>query len=147
MNAAAAVCNLVLEFSPVKDAMLKAEALKHLAPLAGSMLSELRLNAVWALKNLVHECDDSARGGLTHELPWACMRSLLQDCEPAVQDQAVCLLMNLCKAEDTGIQQVSCWRSEHVGPVLAVMTMCFLCVEYVLQRVRSQGRTSCLCGS
>ncbi len=42
VHAAAAMCNLVLEFSGVKEALLASEAIRHLAPLASSMVSELR---------------------------------------------------------------------------------------------------------
>jgi hypothetical protein len=52
MAAAAAACNLLLEFSQTRTALIQAGVLPALAPLVTSMLPELQLHAVWALKNL-----------------------------------------------------------------------------------------------
>ncbi|KAL7276039.1 hypothetical protein RUND412_000983 [Rhizina undulata] len=55
----AAVCNLVLEFSPMKQKIVEAGVLEILCAHAKSDNSELRLNAVWALKHLVLEAEHS----------------------------------------------------------------------------------------
>jgi hypothetical protein len=51
-NAAMAVCNLVLEASPAREAVLAAGGIPALAALASSMFPVLRLNSCWALSNL-----------------------------------------------------------------------------------------------
>ncbi|KAL9125147.1 MAG: hypothetical protein Q9217_005604 [Psora testacea] len=51
--ATAVICNLVLEFSPMREALLEAGILKLLCDHAHSSNSNLRLNSMWALRNLV----------------------------------------------------------------------------------------------
>jgi hypothetical protein len=54
-NAAAAACNLALEFSPARDELVAAGGVAALAGLASSMLPGLRLNSCWALSNLAFQ--------------------------------------------------------------------------------------------
>jgi hypothetical protein len=73
-NAAAAACNLALEFSPARAAVVAAGGVAALAALASSMFPVLRLNSCWALSNLAFRSSadikrqvgwgGSARGGL-----------------------------------------------------------------------------------
>ncbi|KAI1364205.1 armadillo repeat protein [Xylaria arbuscula] len=51
--ATACVCNLVTEFSPMRESLIDAGVLKVLCEHAHSQNSALRLNALWALKHLV----------------------------------------------------------------------------------------------
>ncbi|KAI1428505.1 armadillo repeat protein [Xylaria sp. FL1777] len=51
--ATACICNLVTEFSPMRDPLVDAGVLKVLCEHAHSQNSALRLNALWALKHLV----------------------------------------------------------------------------------------------
>ncbi|KAI0914506.1 armadillo repeat protein [Ustulina deusta] len=51
--ATACVCNLVTDFSPMRDPLVDAGVLKVLCEHAHSQNSSLRLNALWALKHLV----------------------------------------------------------------------------------------------
>lgn len=60
VSAASAICNLVLDFRSIRQAVLQAGALKLLMPLAGSMVAELRACAVKALKNLTIKTEDAA---------------------------------------------------------------------------------------
>ncbi|KAI9674322.1 MAG: hypothetical protein M1829_003723 [Trizodia sp. TS-e1964] len=59
--ASAAVCNLVLEFSPMKDSFTEAGVMDILCNFARCHNSQLRLNAVWALKHLVFATDKDFR--------------------------------------------------------------------------------------
>ncbi|KAI0974855.1 armadillo repeat protein [Xylaria arbuscula] len=51
--ATACICNLVTEFSPMRESLVDAGVLKVLCEHAHSQNSGLRLNALWALKHLV----------------------------------------------------------------------------------------------
>lgn len=105
--AAGAACNLLLGFSTVRKALINAGALQALVPLTSSMLPELRQNAVWALKNLAHECSAEDLTALLAELPWSGFRVLLVgDDDARVQEQAVGLLQNLCRGGGPSISQV-----------------------------------------
>jgi hypothetical protein len=60
VSATSAICNLVLDFRSIRQAVLQAGALKLLVPLAGSMVPELRAAAVRALTHLTIKCEDAA---------------------------------------------------------------------------------------
>ncbi|KAL9614090.1 MAG: hypothetical protein Q9167_001375 [Letrouitia subvulpina] len=66
--ATAVVCNLVLEFSPMREAILEAGVLKILGEHAHSADLNLRLNAVWALKHLVMTASKSLKIACLEEL-------------------------------------------------------------------------------
>ncbi|KAI0531978.1 armadillo repeat protein [Xylaria digitata] len=51
--ATACICNLVTDFSPMRDPLVEAGVLKVLCEHAHSQNAALRLNALWALKHLV----------------------------------------------------------------------------------------------
>ena len=87
VSATAVICNLVLEFSPMREvslslvvaqslcrliksmqAILQADILKVLCEHAHSMIAELRLNSVWALKHLVLGAPNSLKIKCLEEL-------------------------------------------------------------------------------
>ncbi|GIL55341.1 hypothetical protein Vafri_10888 [Volvox africanus] len=103
-NAAAAVCNLVLDFSAVKSAVLSAGGLTRLVELTRSPATPLRHHATWALANMLYRADNSVRVQLMEALPWSRLRQLLFDSDPRVVEQALVILRNLCMA---GRQQVA----------------------------------------
>lgn len=82
---------------------MKAGVLAALKPLLSSMVPELRLHAVWALKNLAQECDSDVQGLLLCELTWQGFRELLvADDDVRVREQATGLLQNfLCKGGES----------------------------------------------
>ncbi|PUU84005.1 armadillo-type protein [Tuber borchii] len=57
----AAVCNLVLDFSPMRRPILEAGVLDVLCSHAKSENAALRLNALWALKHLVMEAETEVK--------------------------------------------------------------------------------------
>ncbi|KAI9796404.1 MAG: hypothetical protein M1833_006176 [Piccolia ochrophora] len=66
--ATAAVCNLVLDFSPMREAILGAGVLKVLCEHAHSTNARLRLEAVWALKHLVYDAGATVKVSCVEEL-------------------------------------------------------------------------------
>ncbi|MCJ1479672.1 hypothetical protein MMC13_008358 [Lambiella insularis] len=66
--ATAVVCNLVLEFSPMREAIIEAGILQVLCEHAHSLNAKLRLNSVWALKHLVHTAPNSLKMRCLEEL-------------------------------------------------------------------------------
>ncbi|KAI9893673.1 MAG: hypothetical protein M1814_005888 [Vezdaea aestivalis] len=61
VHATAAICNLVLEFSPTREPIVEGGALTTLCHHAHSLNPRLRLNALWALKNVVYLAQNSVR--------------------------------------------------------------------------------------
>ncbi len=87
-----------------------------------------RLNAVWALKNLTHDCGEAVHVALVQELSWSTFRSLLADSEAGVQEQAMALLQNLCKGGEGSIQKVCDQDSCSIMMTRAYsVTVCLAC--------------------
>jgi len=98
--ACAALCNVVLDFSPMKKFVLENDGVPRLVSLVHSMDSSLRLNAIWALKNIVFKAESYIKDQIIKELGWEQLYSLINDKELDIQEQAVSLLRNMaCKNE------------------------------------------------
>ncbi|KAI9819823.1 MAG: hypothetical protein M1832_003898 [Thelocarpon impressellum] len=77
--ATAAVCNLVLEFSPMREAIMRAGVLRILCEQAHSKNAKLRLNALWALKNLVCSAENDIKISCLEELDQSWLIQLICD--------------------------------------------------------------------
>ncbi|KAJ1536682.1 Armadillo repeat-containing protein 8 [Nowakowskiella sp. JEL0078] len=60
----------------------------------------LRLNAVWALKNMMYKADSEIKERVMMELGWDLLKTLLFDDEMLVQEQSVSLLRNLVSGKE-----------------------------------------------
>jgi hypothetical protein len=85
--ASAPLCNLALYFSPVQEQIVAAGGLAQLAALTSHNHElSLRLNAVWALKNLTAMPSAAAKAAVMTQLPYESLRALLDETtEPSVQ--------------------------------------------------------------
>ncbi|KZF20726.1 ARM repeat-containing protein [Xylona heveae TC161] len=68
ISATAVICNLVIEFSPMRETILDAGVLHILCQQAHSPSAKLRLNAVWALKHLVFSAPNDVKMSCVREL-------------------------------------------------------------------------------
>ncbi|KAL9248377.1 hypothetical protein vseg_021705 [Gypsophila vaccaria] len=93
--ALSAVVNVVVEFTSRKSTFLQHGGVKQLVHLSASMDSSIRLNAIWALKNLIFLADNHLKDGIVQELTPSTLSSLICDPEPSVQEQALCFTRNL----------------------------------------------------
>ncbi|KAI1657438.1 ARM repeat-containing protein [Daldinia decipiens] len=66
--AAALACNLVTDFSPMRESLVDAGIVKALCEHAHSHNATLRLNALWALKHLVHSASIDLKKRCVEEL-------------------------------------------------------------------------------
>ncbi|KAI1418158.1 ARM repeat-containing protein [Hypoxylon sp. FL1857] len=66
--AAEAACNLVMDISPMRESLVEAGILKTLCEHAHSHNAALRLNALWALKHLVHSASVDLKKRAVEEL-------------------------------------------------------------------------------
>ncbi|KAI4305103.1 hypothetical protein L6164_028491 [Bauhinia variegata] len=89
-----AISNIVVDFTPRKSTFIQCGGLKELIQLTKSMDSTLRLNAVWALRNMVFLADNMCKQGIFTELTAPSIASLICDPEPSVQEQALALVRN-----------------------------------------------------
>ncbi|XP_014502530.1 armadillo repeat-containing protein 8 isoform X1 [Vigna radiata var. radiata] len=90
-----AISNLVIDFTPQKSKFIQCGGIKELVHLTKSMDSSLRLNAVWALRNMVFLADKMCKEKVFLELTVSSVASLICDPEPSVQEQALALVRNL----------------------------------------------------
>jgi len=74
---------------------LEQGAIEKLVELAHSPDNTLRLNAVWALKNLVYHCESEIKDAVMKALTYTKMEALISDPEVDIQEQALNLLRNL----------------------------------------------------
>jgi len=93
--ATASLCNIVLDFSAMKRMILEKGAIQQIVVKTRSSNNELRLNGVWALKNLVYMANTKIKEAVMMELTYDHLFNLLYDQEPNIQEQALAFLRNL----------------------------------------------------
>ncbi|KAL6199724.1 hypothetical protein ACLB2K_029507 [Fragaria x ananassa] len=93
--ALSAVGNIVVDFTTHRSLFLQCGGVKQLVQLSRSMDSTLRLNALWALRNLMCLADYMCKQEIVMELTASSLASLISDPEPFVQEQALALVRNL----------------------------------------------------
>jgi armadillo repeat-containing protein 8 len=98
--ATGAVCNLMLEFSPMRRAILEQGAMKILCQHTYSQFAQLRLNAVWALKHFCYQPDEPLQvEQMLQELGYEQLMKLCDDEDVGVQEQALSIIRNVMTGE------------------------------------------------
>ncbi|XP_043693417.1 armadillo repeat-containing protein 8-like isoform X2 [Telopea speciosissima] len=90
-----ALSNIVVNFTRQNSIFIQCGGMKELVRLSKSMDSALRLNSVWALRNLMFLADKTHRGDIFLELTSSLLASLICDPEPLIQEQSLALVRNL----------------------------------------------------
>ncbi|KAI0306232.1 ARM repeat-containing protein [Multifurca ochricompacta] len=98
--ALAAVCNLVNQYSPLRTPFLEQGIATRLARLLRSPYAELRVSALWALKNLVYKCAPETKRAIMGDVGWPALDARLDDADAGVREQALYLLRNFADCED-----------------------------------------------
>ncbi|KAK9247275.1 armadillo-type protein [Lipomyces tetrasporus] len=93
--AMAAVCNLVLDFSPLRKSILDKGILPLVVSGARSRYTPLRLNSTWALKHMVFGDDMDTKDSVMSHVGFPLIMKLCEDKEIQVQEQALDFLRNL----------------------------------------------------
>lgn len=70
ITASATLCNIVLDFSPMKTIVLENGGVEVLVSLIHSTDENLKLNIVWALKNLLYQADTLIKDRVMTHLRW-----------------------------------------------------------------------------
>ncbi|XP_063934087.1 armadillo repeat-containing protein 8-like [Zophobas morio] len=94
-----ALCNVILEFSPMKDEVINNGGVTSLIGLTFHKNVALRLNATWAVKNLLYLSSTQMHEAVMDALTWKQLLNLLKDQDPKVQEQALKLLRNLSSGD------------------------------------------------
>ncbi|KAK6119777.1 hypothetical protein DH2020_046481 [Rehmannia glutinosa] len=90
-----AISNVVVNFMARKSVFMECGGVKQLVQLTKSMESAIRVNAVWALKNLAFHLSNRCKEEILLELTSTTLVSLINDPEASVQEQALGLIRNL----------------------------------------------------
>ncbi|KAK9359894.1 armadillo-type protein [Lipomyces starkeyi] len=104
--AMAAVCNLVLDFSPLRKPILDKGILPLVVSGARSRYTPLRLNSTWALKHMVFGDDMETKACVMSHLGFPLIIKLCDDKEIQVQEQALDFLRNLTARSETYIDML-----------------------------------------
>lgn len=94
-EACAVLCNLVLEFSPVRKQILDGGVLRRLAALVNSTSLDLQVNALWAFKHIVFAADAGIKEQALVELGPGRLAAWCKDTNPALAEQAGEIVRNL----------------------------------------------------
>ncbi|KAL0371110.1 UNVERIFIED_CONTAM: hypothetical protein Sangu_0429100 [Sesamum angustifolium] len=101
-----AISNVVVDFMAHKSVLMQCGGVKQLVQLSKSMESAIRVNAVWALRNLTFLVNYRCKEEILLELTSATLISLINDPEPSVQAQALALVRNLVDGTLSSINYV-----------------------------------------
>lgn len=106
VEATATVCNLVLNFSPMKQVLLDGGGIDKLVEMAKSSYGPSKLNALWALKNILYSSDAATKTTVMTGLGWEFVLQLAcgsAEGEDEVQEQALNIIRNLCSSREADI--------------------------------------------
>ncbi|XP_050110866.1 uncharacterized protein C26H5.04-like [Malus sylvestris] len=93
--ALSAIGNIVVDFTMRRSLFVQCGGMKQLVQLSRSMDSTVRLNALWALRNLMFLADNACKQEIFMEFTASSLASVICDPEPFVQEQALALIRNL----------------------------------------------------
>lgn len=116
-EAAATICNLVLSFSPMRTYLLQNGAVTRIVDLCRSSSGPMRMNALWAVKNVIFASDLQFKRSVMDQLGFDTLRDLamghrsdqhaeivsdLQEEDAPFREQALNIIRNLAsnRAED-----------------------------------------------
>ncbi|RUS30099.1 armadillo-type protein [Jimgerdemannia flammicorona] len=116
-EACGALCNIVLDFSPMKQTVIDNGGIEYFVNFTRSTDPHIRLNSVWALKNLLYRATMASKIAVMRQLTYPRLRELLDDQEPLVQEQAVTMFSNLVHSGEAvrvlqfrGVARKIVWR-------------------------------------
>eukprot|EP00178_Gracilaria_changii_P020557 TRINITY_DN598_c0_g1_i1.p1 TRINITY_DN598_c0_g1~~TRINITY_DN598_c0_g1_i1.p1 ORF type:complete len:818 (+),score=124.43 TRINITY_DN598_c0_g1_i1:4379-6832(+) len=93
--ASAALCNLILEFSPIRTSILANGGIAVLIGLLGSLDDELRENALWAVKNLLFKADSETKTAVMNQMGYKNLQALCTDKRLRIRELAMNIVRNL----------------------------------------------------
>ncbi|OAQ27260.1 ARM repeat-containing protein [Linnemannia elongata AG-77] len=118
-SATATLCNIVLDVSPMKKTIMERGIVSKFVRMISYGDNVVRLNTVWAIKNLVFEAESEVKENVMRQFGYNNLVLLLNDSEPAVQEQALNLVRNLAHKREHDIEQV--FRGLGNGQLLSII--------------------------
>lgn len=106
ITASATICNLVLDFAPMKQTIIERGGVEQLTLLTYSSDPNIRFNCVWALKNLIYNTVISTKQFVMNNLTYQHLVTLVDDVEFSVQEQALNLFRNLACGSEQEVEMI-----------------------------------------
>ncbi|KZT27288.1 ARM repeat-containing protein [Neolentinus lepideus HHB14362 ss-1] len=100
LAASAAICNLMNESSPLQKVFLEQGIVPRLMQLLNGEDPALRLNAIWAFKNIMYRATHEVKRNVLNQVGWNQVSHLLTDANPEIQEQAIHVLQNVVDTEE-----------------------------------------------
>lgn len=100
----AALCNVVVEFSPIRKTVLDNGAIHRIVELLHGKDPIIRKNSVWVLKNLLFKADMETKNMVLAKLGYDTLKSLFSDKDPKVRALAMTIMRNLACSTTADMQ-------------------------------------------
>lgn len=105
------LCNLALEFSPMKASLIESDAVKKFVEYSKSDHASLKINGVWAINNVLFKADLKAKKSVMNILTFDALLELLHDSNRLIQEKALDIVRNLVY----GAQEDVDWVYRNIG--------------------------------
>eukprot|EP00123_Amoebidium_parasiticum_P022845 comp9629_c0_seq1/m.4639 comp9629_c0_seq1/g.4639 ORF comp9629_c0_seq1/g.4639 comp9629_c0_seq1/m.4639 type:complete len:659 (-) comp9629_c0_seq1:155-2131(-) len=102
VEAGAVMCNLLMEFSPMRKGLVDRGVLSHLSDMLDADPPEVT-NALWAMANFLFRADNQSLTLLLPILPWSRLQKLLTSPHEEIRHRAMALLQNATCNVDTSV--------------------------------------------
>ncbi|KAM0749743.1 ARM repeat-containing protein [Meredithblackwellia eburnea MCA 4105] len=108
ITAAAAVSNLVVEFSPMRESLLEQGCMQRLCELAHLGDETLRINALFAIKNAVYQSAATFKRKTMMNLGWNFLAECISHPNEEISVEALAILRNItCIVNDDAVTGIS----------------------------------------
>lgn len=108
-EATATLANMSVEYSAVKDQLLKHGGVERFAELATSAQGRLRLHGIWGLSSVAYMSSPEVKASIMRHLPWGSAAALLADDDAEVREKALLLLRNLVYNASSDVEAALAW--------------------------------------
>ncbi|KAG8811443.1 hypothetical protein FRC18_003508, partial [Serendipita sp. 400] len=95
MAALMSMCNLLNDYAPFREEIVKSGAIKHLVQHTRSRDDDIRLNALWAIRNALCNAKHSEIVEIMDSLGWDHFVHLTDDHDRRVREQSIIILQNI----------------------------------------------------
>lgn len=132
--ASSVLCNLLLDFSPWKEALVDYGALEVLLALIKREEPSFRVNGVWGLMNLAYDADDLLKNKIVEEVGMDTILSLINDHHTDVAVKALGILRNLLTDKEKDIDKLMKVHGEQIITAITPLVL----AENIEEKLKEQ---------
>ncbi|WFD41798.1 hypothetical protein MPSI1_000434 [Malassezia psittaci] len=94
-EALAAICNMLVKYSPMKNIALQQDRIEILTRHAHCLYGPVRFNALWAIKNAVWDCESATKRRVIDTFGWRYLAAITSSSDSCIQEEALGIVRNL----------------------------------------------------